>query len=142
MNPVTRRNFLKIAGAAVALVAAPIKVAKALVAPVFRADDPIEAYKVFIREHLQMYLFEYNDPVMRNCIRKVSSDFLSNYVQQGKLYDFQIVCDESNNGPEIVGKNQFVLEVFFKRNRNPNIHELRVTGGGYVLCEDQCPTNK
>lgn len=139
MNPVTRRNFLKLTAAATALVAAPIQVAKAFIKPP-DLDDPVDAFKVFIREHLEMYLFEQNDRKTRHCITLASRDFLQNYVERRKLRDFQIVCDESNNGPVVVDRHGLVVDAYFKKTGNLTIDivNARITGSGYVLCDDYC----
>ncbi len=141
MNPVTRRNFLKLTAVATAFVAAPIQVAKAFIKPP-DLDDPVEAYKKFITEHLQGYLFEYNDHVTRNCITLASRDFLRNYVHRRKLHDFQIVCDENNNGPEIRDRRDLVVEAYLQRTGQLTYTQVKVTAGGYVLCEESCPTNR
>ncbi len=140
MNPISRRNFFRLAAAGAAFVAAPIKIAQAFIKPP-DLDDPVEAYKTWIAEHLQGYLFEFNDRMTQNCITLASRDFLQNYVHRRKLHDFQIVCDESNNGPEIKQRRDLVVDAYLQRTGELKYTQVKVTAGGYVLCEEKCPKN-
>ena len=41
--------------------------------------------------------------------------------------DFLVVCDDSNNTPEIIDRNEFVAEIFVKPTRSINYVTVTVT---------------
>jgi hypothetical protein len=40
------------------------------------------------------------------------------------VIDFKVVCDESNNTPEVIDRNEFVADIFIKPNRSINFITL------------------
>ena len=40
------------------------------------------------------------------------------------IYDFQVICDETNNTPAVVDANQFVASIFIKPARSINFITL------------------
>ena len=40
------------------------------------------------------------------------------------MIDFKVVCDESNNTPEVIDRNEFVADIFIKPNRSINFITL------------------
>jgi len=53
-----------------------------------------------IEEFLDNYEFEINDPYTRNLVRSGIVSYLDNIRMRRGLYDFNVVCDETNNTPE------------------------------------------
>ena len=70
---------------------------------------------VYIRERLddivKPFLFEPNDESTRANAKAVVDRFLSNLVTQRGLYDFVTVCDETNNTPERIDRNELHIDV-------------------------------
>jgi hypothetical protein len=62
-----------------------------------------------IDEALTKQLFEYNVPVTRANLTKALCDMFPND------QEFVVVCDETNNPPEVVAHNELRLDVYFKR---------------------------
>ena len=43
------------------------------------------------------------------------------------VYDFRVVCDESNNTATVVDANQFVADIFIKPTKSINFIRIRFT---------------
>jgi hypothetical protein len=57
------------------------------------------------------YLFEPNDKITRNEIKRAAESLLLELVGQRALYDFIVVCDESNNTPSRIDRSELWLDV-------------------------------
>jgi hypothetical protein len=57
------------------------------------------------------FLFEPNDKVTRNEIRNAVQNLLLELVGQRALYDFIVVCDESNNTPARIDRSELWVDV-------------------------------
>ncbi|ALY06998.1 tail sheath protein [Vibrio phage vB_VmeM-32] len=65
-------------------------------------------------------LFENNDAFTRSSFRIETSAYLDTIRTLGGMYDFRVICDESNNTPEIIDRNQFVATILIKPARSIN----------------------
>ena len=75
-------------------------------------------------------VFEFNDSFTRNRISAMINPFLST-VQSGRgIEDFLVVCDTTNNTPDIVSRNQLVVDVFIKPTYVAEFIQLRFTNAG------------
>jgi len=72
-------------------------------------------------------LFEQNDSTTRNAFASAMSSYLSEVQARRGLTDFLVVCDESNNTPEIIDRNEFVAELYLKPTRSINFVTVTVT---------------
>lgn len=57
------------------------------------------------------FLFEPNDAGTRANAKQVFDGFLANILQQRGIYDFAVVCDETNNTPARIDANEFYIDV-------------------------------
>jgi hypothetical protein len=57
------------------------------------------------------FLFEPNDSVTRNELKSSVESFLLELVGQRALYDFAVVCDDSNNTPARIDRNELWLDI-------------------------------
>lgn len=57
-------------------------------------------------------VFNPNDYVLRNQLTEMTTRFLTPIKTGRGLYSFTVVCDESNNPPEIVGSGDTILDVY------------------------------
>lgn len=57
------------------------------------------------------YLFEPNDYHTRDSVRVVFERFLGNLVTLRAVYDFLVVCDESNNTPTRIDNNELWIDI-------------------------------
>tara|TARA_A100000171_G_scaffold38735_1_gene38151 strand:+ start:2517 stop:4478 length:1962 start_codon:yes stop_codon:yes gene_type:complete len=69
-------------------------------------------------------LFEFNDSFTRSQFVNLVDPFLRDVQSRRGLQDFRVVCDETNNTPEIIDRNEFVGDIFIKPNRSINFVQL------------------
>ena len=74
----------------------------------------LEHLKKSIHEATQEYLFEYNDETLRKGFRDWVKYCADQYVEDGTIQDYKVVCDETNNTPERIDNNEFVADVYIK----------------------------
>ena len=52
-------------------------------------------------------------------------------VQSGRgIQDFLVICDESNNTPDVISRNQLVVDVYIKPTYVSEFIQLRFTNAG------------
>ena len=72
----------------------------------------------------QFSLFEFNDDVTRaNFVAQVTP-FLRDVQAARGITDFRVVCDETNNPPSVIDRNEFKGDIFIKPNRSINFISL------------------
>jgi hypothetical protein len=69
-------------------------------------------------------LFEFNDEFTRAQFRNLVEPFLRDVQGRRGIYDFRVVCDETNNTPEIVDSNRFVGDIYIKPAKSINFIQL------------------
>ena len=69
-------------------------------------------------------LFEFNDEVTRTLFKNNVNPFLRNVQSKRGMYDFLVVCDDSNNPPAIIDRNEFVADIYIKPSRSINFITL------------------
>ena len=65
-------------------------------------------------------LFEFNDEVTRTNFVNIVEPFLRDVKSKRGITDFLVVCDETNNTPAVVDRNEFVADIFVKPTRSIN----------------------
>ena len=70
---------------------------------------------VYLRRQLNQlakpYLFEPNDKITRDEIKNACESLMLELVGQRALYDFLVVCDESNNTPARIDRNELHVDI-------------------------------
>ena len=70
---------------------------------------------VFLRQQLNQiakpFIFEPNDELTRNEIKQAVESFLLELVGQRALFDFLVVCDDTNNTPTRIDRNELYVDV-------------------------------
>ena len=69
-------------------------------------------------------LFEFNDAFTRSQFVNLVDPFLRDVQARRGIQDFRVVCDETNNTPDIIDRNEFVGDIFIKPNRSINFIQL------------------
>ena len=57
------------------------------------------------------YVFEPNDKITRDELKGAAENLLLELVGQRALYDYVVVCDESNNTPARIDRNELYLDI-------------------------------
>jgi phage tail sheath protein FI len=69
-------------------------------------------------------LFEFNDEFTRANFVGIMEPFLRDVQASRGISDFKIICDETNNTPDIIDANQFVADIYIKPQRTINYIQL------------------
>jgi phage tail sheath protein FI len=69
-------------------------------------------------------LFEFNDQFTRAQFVALVEPFLRDVQGRRGINDFRVVCDETNNTPEIIDRNEFVGDIYIKPSRSINFIQL------------------
>lgn len=69
-------------------------------------------------------LFELNDFITRTVFRNATEQYLSNVQARRGLYDYRVVCDETNNTAQVIDANEFVGDIYLKPTRSINFIKL------------------
>jgi phage tail sheath protein FI len=69
-------------------------------------------------------LFEFNDEFTRSSFVALVEPYLRNVQGRRGITDFLVVCDESNNTPEVVDRNEFIGDIYIKPARSINFIQL------------------
>jgi hypothetical protein len=69
-------------------------------------------------------LFEFNDEFTRAQFRNLVEPFLRDVQGRRGITDFKVVCDETNNTPQVIDTNRFVGDIYIKPARSINFIRL------------------
>ena len=69
-------------------------------------------------------LFEFNDEFTRAQFTNLVDPFLRSVKGRRGIFDYRVVCDETNNTPQVVDSNQFVGDIYIKPARSINFIQL------------------
>jgi phage tail sheath protein FI len=69
-------------------------------------------------------LFEFNDAFTRAQFKSLVEPFLRDVQGRRGITDFRVVCDETNNTPEVIDRNSFVGDIYIKPARSINFIQL------------------
>ena len=69
-------------------------------------------------------LFEFNDEFTRAQFKNLVEPFLRDVQGRRGIYDFKVVCDDTNNTGAVIDGNQFVGDIFIKPARSINFIQL------------------
>ena len=90
------------------------------------AFDRINVRRLFIyieeaiSNAAQDQLFEFNDEVTRTNFVNIVEPFLRDVKSKRGITDYIVVCDETNNTPAVIDRNEFVADIFVKPTRSIN----------------------
>jgi phage tail sheath protein FI len=69
-------------------------------------------------------LFEFNDEFTRAQFVALVTPFLRDVQGRRGIFDFKVVCDTTNNTPQVIDSNQFVGDIYIKPARSINYIQL------------------
>ena len=94
------------------------------------AFDRINVRRLFIileksiSDAAKYSLFEFNDEFTRSQFVALVTPFLRDVQGRRGITDFKVVCDTTNNTPQIIDSNQFVGDIYIKPARSINFIQL------------------
>lgn len=69
-------------------------------------------------------LFEFNDEFTRAQFVNLTEPFLRDVKGRRGIIDFEVVCNEENNTPEVIDRNEFVADIYIKPAKSINYIQL------------------
>jgi phage tail sheath protein FI len=69
-------------------------------------------------------LFEFNDEFTRAQFIALVNPYLRDVQGRRGIFDFKVVCDTTNNTPEVIDRNEFVGDIYIKPARSINYIQL------------------
>jgi len=100
------------------------------------AFDRINVRRLFIvlekaiAEAAKYSLFEFNDEFTRSQFVALVTPFLRDVQGRRGITDFKVVCDTTNNTPQVIDSNQFVGDIYIKPARSVNFIQLNFVAVG------------
>ena len=100
------------------------------------AFDRINVRRLFItleqaiKKAAQYSLFEFNDAFTQAQFVALVTPFLRNIQGQRGITAFQVVCDNTNNTPQVINSNQFVGDIYIQPARSINFIQLNFVAVG------------
>ena len=94
------------------------------------AFDRINVRRLFvvlektISQAAKFSLFEFNDEFTRAQFVALVTPFLRDIQGRRGIYDYRVVCDSTNNTPQVIDSNQFVGDIYIKPARSINFIQL------------------
>ena len=65
-------------------------------------------------------MFEFNDEITRTNFVNIVEPFLRDVQAKRGIFDFRVICDETNNTGAIIDNNEFIADIFIKPARSIN----------------------
>jgi hypothetical protein len=90
------------------------------------AFDRINVRRLFLtieqalQRSAQAQLFELNDEITRANFRNIVEPYLRDVQAKRGLYGFVVVCDASNNTPDVIDNNEFRADIYLKPAKSIN----------------------
>lgn len=100
------------------------------------AFDRINVRRLFIvlekaiSQAAKYSLFEFNDSFTRAQFKNLVNPYLRTIQGRRGITDFLVVCDDTNNTPQIIDSNQFVGDIYIKPARSINFIQLNFIAVG------------
>ena len=94
------------------------------------AFDRINVRRLFI--HIEkavstaakFFMFEFNDEFTRAQFRNMVEPFLRDVKSRRGIFDYQVVCDSTNNTANVIDRNEFIGDIYIKPSRSINFIRL------------------
>ena len=90
------------------------------------AFDRINVRRLFLtieqalERSAQAQLFELNDQTTRSNFVNIVEPYLRDVQAKRGIYDYKVICDETNNTPDVIDNNEFRADIFLKPTKSIN----------------------
>ena len=75
-------------------------------------------------------VFEFNDPYTRNAIQSMFNPYLATIKAGRGITDYLVICDETNNTPDVISRNELRVDIYIKPNYAAEMILLTFTNVG------------
>lgn len=76
------------------------------------------------------FLFEFNDEFTRSQFKNLVEPYLRDVQGRRGIEDFRVVCDETNNTPQVIDSNRFVGDIYIRAPKSTNFIQLNFVSVG------------
>ena len=66
------------------------------------------------------FLFEFNDEITRTSFVNIVEPFLRDVQSKRGIFDYVVICDETNNTAAVIDSNEFIADIYIKPARSIN----------------------
>jgi hypothetical protein len=95
---------------------------------------------LFVEEAISRFsrssLFEFNDSVTRSNFVNIVDPFLRDIQAKRGISEFRLICDETNNTPDVIDRNEFRADIYIQPARSVNYVSLTfvasATGASFI----------
>ena len=107
-------------------VLSPIWISLSLAIVILTIFDRINVRRLFIslessiEAAVRDQLFEFNDSITRSNFVNIVEPYLRDVQAKRGITDFIVICDETNNTPDVIDSNEFRADIFVKPARSIN----------------------
>lgn len=84
----------------------------------------LDAIREFISKAAKYTLFEFNDDFTRTQLRNWIEPYLKGCKTEGKIHDYRVICDETNNTDAVIDRNEFVGDIYIQPKKNVSFIQL------------------
>ena len=90
------------------------------------AFDRINVRRLFLtveqalQKAAEAQLFEFNDQITRTNFVNIVEPYLRDIQSKRGIYDYLVICDETNNTPDVIDNNEFRADIFLKAAKSIN----------------------
>ena len=90
------------------------------------AFDRINVRRLFLtveqslQKAAEAQLFEFNDQITRANFVNIVEPYLRDIQAKRGIYDYLVICDETNNTPDVIDNNEFRADIFLKPAKSIN----------------------
>ena len=90
------------------------------------AFDRINVRRLFLtveqalQRAAEAQLFEFNDQITRTNFVNIVEPYLRDIQAKRGVYDYLVICDETNNTPDVIDNNEFRADIFLKPAKSIN----------------------
>jgi len=90
------------------------------------AFDRINVRRLFLtveqslKKAAEAQLFEFNDQITRTNFVNIVEPYLRDIQSKRGIYDYLVICDETNNTPDVIDNNEFRADIFLKPAKSIN----------------------
>ena len=75
-------------------------------------------------------VFEFNDPYTRNAVQSMFNPYLATIKAGRGITDYLVICDETNNTPDVISRNELRVDIYIKPNYAAEMILLTFTNVG------------
>ena len=87
-----------------------------------------------IKENIEQFLrafamFEPNDKITRHAVTELLSANMDKWVEERVVSEYNVICNECNNTPEMIDRNLLIVDVAVKLGKDPGFVNIRTILG-------------